>query len=232
MNSQVSPVAFEFPDAIRRKLETLEHEVAGWQPARFLRLSACAEAVGVRPDRRSRPQWRHQRGSLVSAVIEEPKCRITSLLNLRDDQSRADSMDRPGGHESAVARAHQRAIELVRRSSHRRMTRSQLRRSQSMLQSHGYLRIRSGGEDIPCLALAVCQTDRACEHIIRMHLNRERLAREDQLEKQGRAWACRSVRSNQTSPMASRHRDRRSRASGRCYPKAWVRCELGPAQTP
>src|SRR5579885_1740301 len=56
-----------------------------------------------------------------------------------------------------------------------------------MLQPHGYLRTRTGGEDMPRLALAVCQTDRAREHIIRMHLDRERRAREDQLQKQGRA---------------------------------------------
>lgn len=56
-----------------------------------------------------------------------------------------------------------------------------------MLQSHGYLRTCTGGEDIPCLALAMRQTNRAREHIIRMYLNREWCAREDQLEKQGRA---------------------------------------------
>src|SRR6185312_8376861 len=60
-----------------------------------------------------------------------------------------------------------------------------------MIQSHGYLRTRTCGQDIPCLALAVRQTDRAREHIIRMHLNRERRAREDQLEKQGRARGLR-----------------------------------------
>ena len=60
-----------------------------------------------------------------------------------------------------------------------------------MIQSHGYFRTRTCGQDIPCLALAVRQTDRAREHIIRMHLNRERRAREDQLEKQGRARSLR-----------------------------------------
>ena len=61
-----------------------------------------------------------------------------------------------------------------------------------MLQPHGYLRTRTGGKDIPCLVLAMRQTYRAREHIIRMHLNRERRAREDQLEKQGRARGVRA----------------------------------------
>src|SRR5487761_231877 len=60
-----------------------------------------------------------------------------------------------------------------------------------MLQSHGNLRARTGRENVPRLTLAVRQADRTREHIIRMHLNRERRAREDQLEKQGRAVSLR-----------------------------------------
>src|SRR5512146_1255485 len=56
-----------------------------------------------------------------------------------------------------------------------------------MLQPHGDLRARTGEEDIPRLTLAVRQTDRAREHIVRMHLNRERRAREDELDEQGGA---------------------------------------------
>ena len=54
-----------------------------------------------------------------------------------------------------------------------------------MLQSHGYSGIRRGGEDVPGLALAVRQTDRAGKRVTRVHLNRERLVSKYQLEQQG-----------------------------------------------
>ena len=61
-----------------------------------------------------------------------------------------------------------------------------MRRREPPLQPDGNFGAGRRRKDVPGLGLAMLQTDRLCEGVIRMNLDGQRLRREQQLEEQGR----------------------------------------------
>ncbi len=90
-------------------------------------------------------------------------------------------MDGPGGDENAVALRDRLPHNKIRDRSVLAGL-AQLLRSQTPFQAQGDLGFRSSAQDVPGFGLAVLQSDRLRIRIVRVNLNRERLAREQQLE--------------------------------------------------
>ena len=93
----------------------------------------------------------------LPTVIEQTKCRVAALLDFRDDESRADRVDRSGRDENDVARRHGAPHDKIRdRAVVDGLT--QLLRSQTPIQAEGDLGFRSGTQDVPGFGLAVRQS--------------------------------------------------------------------------
>ncbi len=84
-----------------------------------------------------------------------------------------------------------------------------------MAQPYGDLCICCGLNDVPGFSLSIGQTDRSRESIIRMHLNRQRLTGEKQLEQErGRRSIC-------AGSLIPKLADRRT-ITFRMRPRAWI----------
>jgi hypothetical protein len=117
----------------------------------------------------------------LSTMIEKAECRITALLNLCYDESRADCVDRPGGDENAVALRHRMPHNKIRDRSVPAGL-AQLPRRETLFQAQGDPGFRCSAQDVPSFGFASLQADRPCVCIVRMNLNGKWLAGEQQLE--------------------------------------------------
>ena len=93
----------EAPRGIRRQLDPLKHEVRTGNEKRPLvsepdRVSLDMSWPGVR----RRDCILDVKGTLPT-VIEETKRGVAALLDFRDDEPRADRVDRAGGHENGIS---------------------------------------------------------------------------------------------------------------------------------
>lgn len=117
--------------------------------------------------------------------IENTERDIDTLLYFRDNHARADSVYRASGHVNGITFANRmpryqggnRAI-LYRTA--------QLGMRKGLFQAQRYMGTGRCSHNVPGFVLAVRQPDGTGEGIIRMNLNRQRLACEQQFEKQAR----------------------------------------------
>ena len=140
---------------------------------------------------RSKRPWMGNRDAVVfvqfalPAIVEQAECRVAVLLNFGQHDAGADGVDGAGRNVDDVAFGNRSPLnEFGNRTVLDRCT--QLLRRYLVLQSSADLRVGLGGEDVPCLALAVRHPHRARESVVRMNLDRQWLAGEQQLEQQGR----------------------------------------------
>ena len=107
------------------------------------------------------------------------------LLNFGKHDAGAQSVDRAGGNEDDIALRNRTPLNQL---DDRAVPdgRPQFLRRDPMLQADADLGVRFCRYDVPCLALAIRHPHRARERIVRMDLDGQRLACEQQLEQQGR----------------------------------------------
>ena len=178
-------VRFQAPGGVWRQIDLFEHEMRiGNEKRPFVgepvRLHLEIGRSGVRN--------RHcvfDMKFTLPAVIEQTKRRVAALLDFRNDEPRANRVDRPGGHEDDVARRHGPPHDKIRdRAVVDRLT--QLLRSHALLQAERDLGFGSSTQDVPGFGFAVRQAHRMRKRIVRMNLDGKRLAREQQLEQERR----------------------------------------------
>ncbi len=177
------PARIQAPDTVRLQLEALEYEVriGGEQCSPIVEASRQDLSAG-------RCSLRHSESVInmklpMAAVVEKAKCGVASLLNLRDHQSRTDGVDRAGRHEYSVASRDRAPGNEV---SYGAIVdgQAQLPRRQGMLQTEGNGCAKLSTKYVPRFRLAVRQTDRLREGVAGMHLNRQRLAGQQDLKQQ------------------------------------------------
>jgi len=121
----------------------------------------------------------------LAAVVEQAERRVAALLNLGEHDAGAERMDSACGNEDDIAfRSRTPVNEINDRAVRDR--RAQFLWCDPPVQADADLRARFRRDDVPCFALAVRHSHRARKRIVRMNLNRQRRAGEQQLEKQGR----------------------------------------------
>ena len=92
----------EAPRGIRRQLDPLKHEVrTGNEQRPFVSEPARVSLDMGWPSIRGRNCILDVQGTLPP-VIEETKRGVAALLDFRDDEPRADRVDRAGGHENGI----------------------------------------------------------------------------------------------------------------------------------
>ena len=129
----------------------------------------------------------------LSPMVEKAERRIASLLDFRNHESRADGVDRAGWDENDVVLQDAAPLNQIRNRAIPDRG-PQLRCRDPPLQPDGNFGAGRRRKDVPGLGLAMLQTDRLCEGVIRMNLDGQRLRREQQLEEQGRSGALMSGR--------------------------------------
>jgi hypothetical protein len=121
----------------------------------------------------------------LPAVVEQAECRVAALLDLRDHESGADRVDRPGGHDYDVARRHGPPAHTI---GYRAVFdgRPQLLRRETPIEPEGDLGPGGGAEDVPGFGLAARQAHLVCQRIVGMNLDGKWLVGEQQLEQERR----------------------------------------------
>ena len=135
--------------------------------------------------------------------IEQTECRVASLLEFRNDETRANRVNRSCGHENDIVRRHSAPHDKIGdRAIVDGLT--QLLRRQTSTKAEGNLGFRSGAQNIPGFGLAPWQAHRVRERIVGVDLDRKWLAREQQLEQERRILRSRyRVARYQISPIGS-----------------------------
>src|SRR6266536_190386 len=121
----------------------------------------------------------------VSVIVEQTERGVAALLNFGQHDAGAESVDGAGRDEDDITfrdwtplnQFNDRAV---------RDRRPQFLWRYPALQTNGNLRARFRRDDVPCFALAVRHPHRAREGVVRMDLDGQWLAREQQLEQQCR----------------------------------------------
>jgi len=121
----------------------------------------------------------------LSAVVEQAECRVAALLNLRQHDAGAESVDGAGRNEDDITFRNRTPLNQINDRAIRDR-RAQFLWCDPSIQADADLRARLRRDDVPCFALAVRHPHRARKRIVRMDLNRQRRAGEQQFEKQGR----------------------------------------------
>ena len=119
----------------------------------------------------------------LAAEIEHAERCIAALLDLRNDETCADRVDRTGGNENNITRQHRPPRDKTRDRAVVDGL-AQLPGSELLLQAEGDLGSGCSTQDVPGFGLATCQPHRLRVRIVRMNLNGKRLAREQQLEQE------------------------------------------------
>src|ERR1700730_18446866 len=180
-------LCMELPVRLRREVDPLKDEMwAGDEQG---------SGIGKAPRNGlafSRPRIRGRHGVVyvkfpLPTMVEKAERRVASLLDLCNHESRADGMDRAGWDENDVVL--QDAVPLNQVRNRAVLDRGpQLRGRELPLQPDGNFGAGRCGKDVPGLGLAMPQTDRLREGIVRVNLDRQRFLGEQQLEEQGRVW--------------------------------------------
>jgi hypothetical protein len=141
----------------------------------------------------------------LPAVIEQPERGVAALLDFRQHDTGAERVDGAGRDEDDIACGDWTPLHQVddRAGGDRR---PQFLRRYPALQTNADLRVRFRRKDVPGFALAVWHSDRAGEGVVRMDLDRQWLAREQQLKQQ------RCVRSVLVGPLEPQFPDGVTRA--------------------
>jgi len=175
----------------RVKIDPFEHKVR----IADKKCALTGEATSSRRAVRS-PCVRHDERAFnvqlaLTAVVKQAEGSVAALLNLCNDKASADGVNGAGWNgDDFTDRNSPPNNKVSDRPIVRR--RSQLLRRHLLLQAKGYFGARSSAQDVPRFSLSIRQTHRLCMHIVGMHLNRKRLAREQQFEKErwgGRRFA-------------------------------------------
>ena len=137
----------------------------------------------------------------LSAVVEQAECRVAALLNLGEHDAGADRVDGAGRNEDDIAFRNRTPLNQINDRAIRDR-RAQFLWRDPPVQADADLRARFRRDDVPCFALAVRHPHRARKRIVRMDLDRQRRAGEQQFEKQGRdrRIACRRARTRALPP--------------------------------
>ena len=137
----------------------------------------------------------------LPAVIEQTERCVAALLDLGNDEPRADRVDRSGRHEDDVVRRHGLPHDKIRDRAVVDGL-AQLLLSEPPIEAEGDLGSRSGTQDVPGFGLAVRQSHRLRVRVVRMDLDGQRLAREQQLEQE------RGIRGRLAGPLVPDFADR------------------------
>ena len=106
----------------------------------------------------------------LSAVVEKPERRVAALLDLGQDDARADGVDGAGGNKDDVA--FRDPMPLNQFNDRVGLDRgTQFLWRDTPLQPDADLRVRFRGQDVPCFGLAVRDPDRVRKGIVGMDLN-------------------------------------------------------------
>ena len=115
------------------------------------------------------------------AVIEQTKRRIAALLDFRNHEPCSNRVYGPGGHEDNVVWRYGTPHDKIRdRAVVDRLT--QLLGSHPLFQAERQLGFGGSTQDVPGFRFSPWQAHRMRKRIVRVNLDRKRLAREQQLE--------------------------------------------------
>ena len=124
----------------------------------------------------------------LPAVVEKAEGGVASLLDLGDDKSGPDGVDRTGGHENGIVLLNEVPLNQV----YNRAVldgRPQLGGSELPLQSDSNFGAGRCGKNIPSLGLSVRQANRLREGIVGVNLDGQRFLCKQQLEQQCGGWS-------------------------------------------
>ena len=210
----------ETPSGVWRQIDPLEHEVgAGDEKCPFVGEPVRSYLKMGRSGVRHRDCAFDVKLTLPT-VIEQAEGCVAALLDLGNDEPRADRVNRPGGHVDDVVRRHGLPYDKIRDRAVVHGL-AQLLLSQPPIEAQGDLGSRSRAEDVPGFGLAVRQSHRLRIRVVWMNLDGKWLAREQQLEQERRTLrpACRAARTR-FHRSRCRYCPPCSRAVGRRHPTA------------